>query len=62
MKFLYPIIRLESWKLGDKIRNVAIRDVLEQLSAVEQIAKKELKWFGHLIRINEERKWNFNLG
>ena len=39
----------------DRVRNVTIRNELE-LPVVEQIERKQLKWYGHLVRMGEERK------
>ena len=37
---------------------MTIRNELEQLPVVEQIERKQLKWYGSLVRMKEERKVN----
>jgi hypothetical protein len=38
------------------VRNVTIREELEQKPSVEQIKKRHLQWYGHVMRMAEERK------
>ncbi|KAJ4442746.1 hypothetical protein ANN_04337 [Periplaneta americana] len=40
----------------DRVRNINIRNELQQAPVVEQIERKQLNWFGHLVRMVDERK------
>ena len=48
--------RLEAKTRNDRIRNKTIRLSLTMNSAVEGIQKTNLKWYGHLIWMNNENK------
>lgn len=52
MKFLRKI---KGVTRKDKIRNEVIREELGAQAVLEQIGKQQLKWFGHLVRMNKER-------
>lgn len=39
----------------DKIRNDRIRSDLNVISAVQKIEQQQLRWFGHIVRMNENR-------
>ena len=39
----------------DRIRNTVIRSQLEQQPLIETIYKNQLRWFGHLTRMEESR-------
>lgn len=39
----------------DRIRNVQIREELHQKPINKQLETKQLKWFGHIQRMSEER-------
>ena len=39
----------------DKVRNNTIREEVKQIPIQEFIKKKELRWFGHLNRMDEDR-------
>jgi hypothetical protein len=38
------------------VRNVTIKEELKQKPLVDKIKKRELQWYGHVIRMAEERK------
>ena len=40
----------------DLIRNQKIREDLQQPPIVKRLAQRQLRWFGHLSRINEDSK------
>ena len=40
----------------DRIRNERIREGLKQKSVYEILQKRQLKWFGHVVRKDERRK------
>ena len=40
----------------DRIRNERIREALEQKSVDEILQKRQLKWFGHVVRMEARRK------
>ena len=40
----------------DRIRNDKIREELKQRPVEEKVYKRQLKWFGHVVRMGEERK------
>ncbi|KAJ4450624.1 hypothetical protein ANN_02052 [Periplaneta americana] len=42
--------------VGNRVRNINIRNELQQAPVVEQIGRKELNWFGHLVTMGDERK------
>lgn len=39
----------------DKVRNETIRRNLKVKSVIEKIETQQLRWFGHLVRMNEDR-------
>ena len=39
----------------DRIRNQTIRDELKMQSVIDRMEKKTLSWYGHVIRMSEER-------
>ena len=39
----------------DKIRNNIIREEVGQIAIQDHVKKKELRWFGHLNRLDENR-------
>jgi hypothetical protein len=53
MRFLRAAEGKTKW---DRVRNVTIREELKQKPLVEQIKKRELQWYGHVIRMALERK------
>jgi hypothetical protein len=53
MRFLRAAAGKTKW---DRVRQVTIREELKQKPLVEQIKKKELQWYGHVMRMAEERK------
>ncbi|PSN37327.1 hypothetical protein C0J52_20873 [Blattella germanica] len=40
----------------DRIRNDRIRESLKQESVKQKLEKRQLKWFGHVVRMDERRK------
>jgi hypothetical protein len=40
----------------DRIRNTTIRGSLKIGSVVEEIVKRNLQWYGYLIKMNNESK------
>jgi hypothetical protein len=52
MKFLRRIVGKTR---RDKIRNSVIREELNEESIIERIEKKQLKWYGHVQRMEETR-------
>ena len=40
----------------DRIRNERIREEMNQESVTVRLEEKQLKWFGHITRMNEESK------
>ena len=40
----------------DMIRNERIREGLKQESIGGKLRKRQMKWFGHVLRMDEERK------
>ena len=40
----------------DRVRNIVVREELKQTPLVQKIEEKKLKWFGHLVRMKEDRK------
>lgn len=40
----------------DRIRNDRIREDLKQESVEQKLEKRQLKWFGHVVRMDESRK------
>jgi hypothetical protein len=40
----------------DRIRNEKIREDLGQEGIVNRLVKRQLKWYGHVVRMGEERK------
>ena len=48
--------RLEGKARKDRIRNTTIIESLKMSSIVEEIEKRNFKWYGHLIRTNNQRK------
>ena len=40
----------------DLIRNQKIREDLQQPPIEKRLAQRQLRWFGHLSRMNEDRK------
>ena len=53
MRFLGAAAGKTKW---DRVRNVTIREELKQKALVKQIYKKEPQWYGHVMRMAEERK------
>ena len=47
--------KVEGKTRRDKIRNTVIRTQLEQTPLVETVYKNQLRWFGHLTRMDENR-------
>ncbi|KAK4880498.1 hypothetical protein RN001_008644 [Aquatica leii] len=39
----------------DRIKNEIVREELKVVSVLDKIEEQQLKWFGHLCRVNEER-------
>jgi hypothetical protein len=53
MKYLRKVI----WKTRrDQIRNTTIRNTLKQESVEVLMEKRRLKWYGHAVRMDLERK------
>ena len=50
MKYLR---RIEGKAGKNRTQNKTIRENLKQGSVVEEIEKRNVKWYGHLIRMNE---------
>ena len=48
--------KLEGKTRKDRVRNTAIRETLKMGSIIEEVEKRILKWYEHLIRMNNERK------
>jgi hypothetical protein len=40
----------------DSIRNERIREDLRQEGIENRLVKRQLKWYGHVVRVGEERK------
>lgn len=53
MKYLRKVVGKTK---RDRVRNINIRNELQQAPVVEQIERKQLNWFGHLVRMGDERK------
>jgi hypothetical protein len=52
MKFLRSLGR----KRRDRCRNATVREQLKQKSLIGGIERRKLRWYGHLVRMAEERK------
>jgi hypothetical protein len=53
MKYLRKIVGKTR---RDRVRNATVREELQQTSAVETVEERQLRWYGHVIRMGEERK------
>jgi hypothetical protein len=40
----------------DRIRNERIREDLEQEGIENRLVKRQLQWYGHVVRMGQERK------
>jgi hypothetical protein len=40
----------------DRCRNATAREQLKQESLIDEIERRKLRWYGHLVRMAEERK------
>jgi hypothetical protein len=40
----------------DRCRNVTVREQLKQESLIDGIDRRNLRWYGHLVRMAEDRK------
>ena len=40
----------------DRIRNATIREKLGVIQLLEEVERMKLRWYGHIIRMDEERK------
>ena len=52
MKYLRKTVNVTK---RDRIRNIVIREELKQKPLIGKIEEKKLKWFGHLVRMKEDR-------
>ena len=52
MKYLRKVVKKTR---RDKVRNNTIREEVKQIPIQEFIKKKELRWFGYLNRMDEDR-------
>ncbi|KAJ8946257.1 hypothetical protein NQ318_004626 [Aromia moschata] len=52
MKYLRKVLGITR---KDKIRNADIREQLQVQSVLSRIESRQLGWFGHLIRMNNDR-------
>ncbi|XP_072395294.1 uncharacterized protein [Diabrotica undecimpunctata] len=39
----------------DRIRNEAVREHLKVQSIIQKIEEAQLRWYGHIVRMNQER-------
>ena len=54
MKYLLKTMNVTK---RDRVRNIVVREELKQTPLVQKIEEKKLKWFGHLVRMKEDRKF-----
>ena len=53
MKYLRKTMNITK---RDRVRNIVVREELKPTPLVQKIEEKKLKWFGHQVRMKEDRK------